>query len=512
MFFKRNKPDSAHFLVAVDLGSNSFHMLVSRVQDNHLQVTDRLREMVRLGAGLNKKNKLSQAAQQRALECLQRFAQRLHDIPEENIRIVGTNTLRIATNAAEFMQQAKKILGHPIDIISGMEEARLIYLGVAHSLAEKGARRLVIDIGGGSTEAIIGEHFEPIKMKSLRMGCVSITKRFFSDGKINSSNLRRASLAAELELETIIEPYKKIGWEQTIGASGSVRAIQKVAMEEGWSTSGITQYALDMIQQAILETGQIEQLKLKGLGDDRQPVFVGGFVVLQAIFKAFSIKEMHVSDGAVREGVTYELLGRIQHDDVQEHTVQRLVKRYSTDPSQAKHVESTALNLYQHVGEQWKRECDDYLYLLGWAAQLHEIGLAIAHDGYHKHGAYLAFNSDLPGFSYQEQQFLAVLIRTHRRKLSFDLYDLLTQDQIRPAMLLSILFRIAVTLQRNRTHQVLPDIQLETGKSKLTLTFPDEWLEQHALTAADLEQEVAYLQEINFSLKLKPQVINGSVI
>jgi exopolyphosphatase/guanosine-5'-triphosphate,3'-diphosphate pyrophosphatase len=502
MFFKRSKPDSSHFLVAVDLGSNSFHMLVSRVQDNHLQVIDRLREMVRLGAGLNNKNKLSEAAQQRAFECLQRFAQRLHDIPEENIRIVGTNTLRIATNAAGFMQQAKKILGHPIEIISGMEEARLIYLGVAHSLAEKGARRLVIDIGGGSTEVIIGESFQPIKMKSLRMGCVSMTRRFFPDGEVNHSSLRQASIAAGIELETIIAPYRKLGWEQIIGASGSIRAIQKVALEEGWSTGGITRNTLNMIQQAILDAKHINQLSLKGLGEDRRPVFIGGYVVLRAIFDAFDIEEMHVSDGAVREGVTYELLGRILHDDVQEHTIQQLIKRYSIDQEQAKHVEQTALRLYEQLGDKWKQPCDDYLYLLSWAAQIHEIGLAIAHDGYHKHGAYLASNSDLPGFSYQEQQFLAILIRTHRRKLSPDLYTALPQDQVRPAMLLSILLRLAVTSQRNRTHQDLPDFKLETRKSKLTITFPQGWLEQHALTAADLEQEITYLKDIDFSLEI----------
>lgn len=503
MFFKRSKPDSTHFLVAVDLGSNSFHMLVSRVHDNHLQVIDRLREMVRLGAGLNKKNKLSEEAQQRAFDCLRRFAQRLHDIPEENIRIVGTNTLRIATNAADFMRQAKKILGHPIEIISGMEEARLIYRGVAHSLAEKGARRLVIDIGGGSTEVIIGEHFEPIKMKSLRMGCVSMTKRFFADGLINQTKLHQANISAEIELESIVQPYKKLGWEQNIGASGSVRAIQKVAMEEGWSTSGITQSALKQIQQAILDAKHIDKLKLKGLNEDRRPVFIGGYVVLQAIFNAFDIEEMHVSDGAVREGVTYELLGRILHQDVQEQTIQQLIKRYSVDQTQAKHVEETALQLYEHLGEKWKHECKDYLYLLSWAVQIHEIGLAIAHDGYHKHGAYLASNSDLPGFSYQEQQFLAILIRTHRRKLSPELYEDLPQDQVKPAMLLSVLFRLAVTIQRNRTHKNLPDFKLEMGKSKLTISFPEGWLEQNALTTADLEQEIIYLKDIDFSLKLK---------
>lgn len=502
MFFKRNKPDSTRFLVAVDLGSNSFHMLVSRLKDNHLQVVDRLREMVRLGAGLDENNLLSEEAQTRALECLQRFAQRLHDIPEENIRIVGTNTLRIASNAANFMRQAKDILGHPIDIISGMEEARLIYLGVAHSLAEKGERRLVVDIGGGSTEAIIGETFEPIRMESLRMGCVSMTKRFFADGKIKSDNLRRAGIAAGIELETITEPYRELGWEQNVGASGTVRAIQKVVMEEGWSTSGITRQSLAQLKTALLDATHIDKVKLKGLSEDRRPVFVGGYTVLQAIFDAFDIEVMQVSDGAVREGVTYELYGRIQQDDVQLHTVQQLSKRYGIGEEHAEHVEKTAMTLYEQVSGKWQRKCDDYLYLLGYAAQLHEIGLAIAHDGYHKHGAYLASNSDLPGFSYQEQQFLAVLIRTHRRKLSAELFDILAEDQIKPAILLSVLLRLSVNLQRSRTHQALPDIRLVTNKSELSMTFPENWLEQHALTAADLEQESVYLEDIGFKLTL----------
>ncbi len=496
-------------LAAVDLGSNSFHMIVTRLTDGNIQVVDRLREMVRLRAGLNKQRKLSKEAQQRALDCLQRFAQRLENIPPGNIRIVGTNTLRSAKNASTFLARAQDILGNPIQVISGIEEARLIYLGVAHSLAENGMRRLVIDIGGGSTEIIIGRKFTPIRMESLPLGCVSMTQKYFPAGKITKKSLNAANLATCLELEAVAHLFRHQGWENAVGSSGTARCIARVVRAQGWSSGGITRAALKQLRGYLVNAGEIDNIHLDGLGDDRRPVFVGGFAILEALFEILDLREIDVSDGAVREGLIYDLAGKITHEDIRENTVKHLMDKYLVQPNHARNVEATAQAIFKNVADAWALRNDDYLSLLKWAARLHEIGLAIAHGDYHHHGAYLAENSDLPGFSLQEQRFLALLIKTHRQKLKADTFSLLTDELVQPAIRLCIILRLAVILHRSHSDDALPEIEISVNARTLEIVFPDGWLGEHALTLADIEKEIKQLKATGYQLKARDANATG---
>jgi exopolyphosphatase/guanosine-5'-triphosphate,3'-diphosphate pyrophosphatase len=486
---------------AIDLGSNSFHMIVCRFSDGELLVEDRLREMVSLGSGLDNKRNLTPEIQERALACLEGFGQRLRNIPSENIRAVGTNTLRRAKNSREFLQRAEQALGHSIEIVSGVEEARLIYLGVAHGISTDEQRRLVVDIGGGSTELIIGSGFTPIYMQSLYMGCVTFSQRFFSDNTITAKGFKRAEIAARIELEPVQSVFLKLGWENALGASGSIRAIRSVVREAQWSDEGITISSLKNLRDALIEAAHIDNIELKGLSAERKPVFVGGVVILLAIFKALGIERMQVSDSALREGVIQELLGPVQQQqDVRSNAVINLARRYHADETQAQLIKETAQECARQLVADWKLDLDETNKWLEWAAQLHEIGLDISHSQYHKHGAYIAGHVDLAGFSRQEQHVLAALIRNHRRKISKDYLKRLADYRYQPTLYWTILLRLAVVLHRSRTTDPLPAFILQSKKKSLQIQFPDEWLDSHALTRADLEQEASYLAAMDFTL------------
>jgi exopolyphosphatase/guanosine-5'-triphosphate,3'-diphosphate pyrophosphatase len=345
---------SSDFVAAIDLGSNSFHMVVARITDGHVQILDRLREMVQLAAGLDDNNRLSPQAQQRALDCLARFAQRLRHIPPARVRIVGTNTLRQARNSAEFVARAEQTLAHRVEVVSGHEEARLIYLGVAQSVGHVAGQRLVIDIGGGSTELIIGEAFDPLHLASLRMGCVSISRACFADGRVTAGRLRQAELLVQLHLEPVREEYLARGWEMATGASGSIKAIQDVIVREGWSREGITLDALRRLRAALLETSDPAGLVSRWqLEPPRARVFAGGFVVLHGLCETLGIERLEVSEGALREGLIYDLLGRIRHEDVRDRTIADVIRRFTLDQAQAERVSATALELLRQVRARW---------------------------------------------------------------------------------------------------------------------------------------------------------------
>lgn len=497
-----SSPNSlAEKYAAIDLGSNSFHMIVCRYVNDELIIEDRLRETVRLGAGVDKTQRLTPEAQERALGCLERFGQRLHGIPAENIRIVGTNTLRSVKESDSFTTNAEKALSHPIEIISGVEEARLIYLGVAHGIGTDEKNRLVIDIGGGSTELIIGEGFSPKYMQSLYMGCVSMTQRFFKDGSIKAKSLKRSEIAARIELSPVETIYRRLGWNHAIGASGTIRSIRNVVRENGWSDEGITLESLKRLRDALLEAGHIDDLQLKGLNPDRAPVFAGGVQVLLATFKALGIEHMRVSDSALREGLIYDLLGRTHQQDVRDKAVFNLSRRYHVDEEQAQQVAKTACACAKQVAEAWNLDLEETCKWLGWAAQLHEIGLDIAHSQYHKHGAYIVEFADIAGFSRQEQLVLATLIYNHRRKFSKKLFKRLAEYRARHALYWTALLRLTVLLHRSRSNEPLPTFTLTAGKNSLEIHFPKDWLESHQLTLTDLEQEMAYLADADFTLK-----------
>ncbi len=490
-------------VAAVDLGSNSFHMVVARVVGGRLQVVDRIKETIRLAAGLDAHNDLGPEVMSRAIEALKRFGQRLRDVPPDGVRAVGTNTLRKARNRRLFLSQARQALGHPIDIIAGREEARLIYLGVAHSLEDSAERRLVLDIGGGSTELILGQRFQPEYLESLHMGCVEMSRRFGLDRALSEAAMREAELTALQELEPIAGQFRRIGWESAIGASGTILAILEVVQNQGWSQAGITSGALRKLRKALLAAGKVEALALPGLQGDRVPVFAGGLAILNAVFEALGIERMQAASGALREGVLYDLLGRIHREDVREAAIEGVAQRYHIDEEQAGRVAACALALLERAPLEWGLGRGEHRQMIRWAARLHEIGISISHSQYQKHGAYLLRHMDLPGFSQGEQALLAALVRSHRRKLPLaELQDL--ADTFRDgALRLSILLRLAVVLHRSRSEMPLPPIALEGDGNFLKLRFPESWLDEHPLTRADLEQEASYLKAAGLKLKFR---------
>lgn len=490
-----------HTYAAVDLGSNSFHSVIARHRaDKELRIVDRVRERVQLAAGLDADKRLSGAAQQRALAALERLGQNLRHMPSDRVRAVGTNALRRARNARPFLRLAEAALGHRIEIISGQEEARLIYLGVAHSTEHQG-RRLVVDIGGGSTECILGEQFEVRRADSLHMGCISYTLRHFSGGELKKSTLRRATIAARLELQSIERRVRTMGWDACIGASGTIRAIEEILRVNGWSENGITPAGLRRLRKALVAAGSVEALSLPGLKPDRAQVLPGGYAILQAVFDSFGVEHMTSSAFALREGVLHDLIGRGQDENVREGTIRRFVARYDVDVEQAKRVEQTALRLLERVLLAWELEGPFASEVLRWAASLHEIGTDVAYSSYHKHGAYLIQNSFMPGLSTDEQEVLATLVRMHRRKLPAveDIPDLPPLGLTR-ILRLSVLLRLAVLLNRSRSPDPLPAFLLEASVGSLRLVFAERYLEEHPLTFADLQAEAALLRVRGFEL------------
>ncbi len=490
-------------VAAVDLGSNSFHMIVARIQEDQPPlIVDRLREMVRLREGLDADDNITPEVQERALACLQRFGQRLKGLPPSNVRVVGTNTLRHAERALGFLRAAEEALGHPIQVISGDEEARLIYLGVAQSLGFDDQKRLVIDIGGGSTECIIGQGLETRDRESLAMGCVSFTQRFFGSGNIQKKVYKEAEIAALRELQEISQRFKDLGWQAVVGAAGTIRSVAQISGQCGWSSDGvITREAIDLLRKRMLEFDRINALDIPGLSGERKLVFPGGLAVLRATFKALDVDRMTVADGGLREGVLYDLLGRSDQKDMREQTVRGMKERFLVDEVHAGHVNVVAAKLFQQAcDDRWPLGDGEWGLYLSWAATLHEVGLAISHSQYHKHGAYLLANSDMSGFSQQEQRLLAFLVGNHRRKLNMGDLHGLSEAERKPALRLCILLRLAVLLTRNRIQNYLPDFSVSAGNERIELRFPAGWLDEHPLTRADLEQERGLLQPAEAAL------------
>jgi exopolyphosphatase/guanosine-5'-triphosphate,3'-diphosphate pyrophosphatase len=489
-------------LAAVDLGSNSFHMVVARYSHGQLVVIDRLREMVRLASGIEDSGRIDKEAAARALACLHRFGQRLRDMHARSVRVVGTNALRVARRKQAFLERAREALGHPIEIISGMEEARLIYSGVAHTMPSEAGRRLVCDIGGGSTELIIGEGLNPLELESLQMGCVSLSERFFRDGKITPKRLARARVAARLELEPVQAAFRRRGWQSAAGSSGTVRAIGEAIRELDPTTTQITAAGLDRVLKHMVEAGSTRELHLAAVTDERRPVFPGGMSIMAEVFDVLGIDSMRIADGAMRDGLLYDIVGRFTDEDARERSVRAMQQRYHVDLAQAERVEATVLNFHSQTRQPWKLDDPLSELMLKWAARLHEIGLDVSHNGYHRHGAYLLENADMPGFPREEQRLLARLVGGHRRKLSLDGLDELVPPWDRDAVSLIVLLRLAVLLHRGRSAARLPEIELTARPRTLEVKFPGRWLRDHPLTQADLQQEIDFLKAHDFRLRV----------
>ena len=492
--------DNSRIVAAVDLGSNSFHMIVARLDESGtLSVIDRLRETVRLGGGLKENGKLSKESMERALGCTERFGQRIRALPKGDVRVVGTNTLRVARNAQKFLLEAEANFGHPIEVISGREEARLIYLGVAHGRAARTGKRLVVDIGGGSTELIIGEGKESERRESLYTGCVSASMKYFGDGVISQKKMTKAIIDSELVFYPVARYMRAGNWEEAVGCSGTIKSIRNIVHAEGWCESGITLDALHRLQNKMVKQGSVEKLNLESLKAERAPVLPGGVVVLTAVFETLGISQMRVSNQALREGLLYDLVGRLTHHDARETSVQSAMQRWNLDTEHANNVTTTVTNLFDQVRSDWGLS-DEHRDILIWAAQLHEIGLQISHGAYHKRGAYILTHADLPGFSRPEQAMLATLVLSHRQRFRMNAFDDLVEPARKPGIRLCVLLRLAVLFHRGRSDEQVPDVGVKVDDNYVELHFPYGWLDQHPLTQADLGKEYDYLKDANITL------------
>jgi exopolyphosphatase/guanosine-5'-triphosphate,3'-diphosphate pyrophosphatase len=490
-------------IAAVDMGSNSFHMVVARVEHGEPRVIDRLRDTVRMAAGLRSDGTLDAERRARALACLARFGQRIAGIPSMHVRAVATNTVRRLASPQTFLTAAETALGHPVEIVSGREEGRLIFLGAAHDLPASRESRLVIDVGGGSTEFIIGRGLAPMHTESVQAGCIASTMRFFPGGKLTRKRWQRARSELGVLLQQFAEEYREAGWSETFGSSGSAKAIDAVVQAMKLSDDGVTPAALAALRDALVEQGQIGALKLPGLAEDRAPVFAGAVAIFEAAFEALGIERMRVCESSMREGLLWDLLGRAGGSDPRTASIDALATRYGVDRAQARRVESTALLLFDQVARTWKLDLEAREWL-SWAARVHEIGLAIAHSQHHRHGAYILRNADLAGFSRQEQQLLAVIVEAHRRKPDKALISALPQRYRQLARHIIALLRLAVLFRRARRAESLPAMRLTATSQRLRLALPAAWLEQHPLSEADLQQEQSPITELGLALEISP--------
>ncbi|MDR2872673.1 MAG: exopolyphosphatase [Xanthomonadaceae bacterium] len=477
-------------LAAVDIGSNSFHMILARCTLGQLHVVDRLRETVRMADGLNAKGSLSTDAHQRAIDCLSRFGERIRNIPLTHVRALATNTVRRLKVPNHFLRPAEVALGHGIEIVSGREEARLIYLGVAHAQPPKSSElRLVIDIGGGSTEFIIGRGFTALERESVQAGCITSTRRFFADGKLSKKRWKEALTEISAEFQQFANVYRALGWQEALGSSGTHKAIGDICIAMKLTKGAITSDALLQLRERLLQAKSLQSIDLPGLSNERRPIIAGGVLVLEAAFQALGLQKIAVSKAAMREGILYDMLGRSGGTDPRDASIASMSQRYGIDDIQAARVEATALQLFEQVAPSWSLDDDDAR-MLGWAARLHELGLIIAHSQYHVHGAYVLEHSDIAGFSRQEQQVLAALVRAHRRNVSKMLFNALPDRLIASTKRKAALLRLAVLLHRSHETDLPPKLQVHADGDQLSLMLSRSWLQTRPLLRSDLIGEV----------------------
>jgi len=486
---------------AIDLGSNSFHMVIAEPEGNSIRVIDGLRVALQLGAGLDENKKLKKQTRLRALDALGQFAQRLRGIPLRQVRVVGTNTLRRARNSSDFMDEAHAILGKRIEIISGREEARLIFSAVSHATPDPDTQRLVIDIGGGSTELIIGKGYKPLLLESVNMGCVSYTTRFFKDKKVKSGDFKKASVEAQVELTPIARAYTDLGWTEVTGCSGTIKAVGRILTELELSDDIVTRAGLGELIRAIDKAGSIDKLGLQSISSNRSTVICGGIAILHALMKTLKIQQLHASQVALREGLIFDMVGKAEHIDIQSQTLQNLIARFDIDTQQSQRVENAVNHFFKQVKKAWDLDEDTDLAELVWAARLHELGKAVAHTQYHKHGAYIIGHSDLLGFSMAEQKTLALLIRNHRRKIDLSAFEALQRSEKERVVKLLALLRLAVLIHRGRHTVNLDRFKLKVKENKLIVSAGVDWLDENPLTSSELQAEEDRLLLVNFKLK-----------
>lgn len=488
-------------VAAIDLGSNSFHMVVARVVDQDLQLVSRHKQRVRLASGLDAQKNLDNAAIERGLDCLTMFAERLQGFNPDNVRIAATHTLRQANNAHIFLQRAREVLPFPIEIIPGVEEARLIYLGVAHTQPESDSK-LVVDIGGGSTEMIIGKGFDPELVNSKQMGCVSYTKQFFANGKLSSKNFAQATLAAEQRLESLASRYRKKGWDIAFGSSGTIKAIREVLIGIGYEDGIITGKRLEKLTEKLCEWHTIDEIELDGLTPERKPVFAAGVAILSAIVKDLKISEMHFSQGALREGLLFEMEDGFKRSDIRMRTTENLASKHLVDLEYAARIKGQAQEFLQQVhSELGIKRSSELFDLLDWSALLHEVGLSISLQAFHRHSAYILRHTYMPGFNQEQQRVLAMLVRFQRKALKLHEMEEFTLFKKKHVIGLIRILRLAILVHGQRNDDPLPELKLTVEDDKWSLAASDqEWLEHNRLLHADLLTEQEYWHTAGWTL------------
>jgi exopolyphosphatase/guanosine-5'-triphosphate,3'-diphosphate pyrophosphatase len=486
------------YYAAVDLGSNSFHMVVVHVVNGSVQIIGKVKQKVRLAAGLDDDFVLDEKSMERGWQCLQTFSERLQDIPPSNIKVVATATLRLATNAHIFVQKAEQILNHKLEVISGEEEARQIYLGVAYTSANQG-NSLVIDIGGASTEIVIGNDMQPIHLKSLDMGCVTFMERYFNGGVISSANFAHAKAAAKALIKVHRDAFLCFDWENCLGASGTPQAITEILVAQGISDAIRLDYLYHLENQCI-DCGHIAQLDIEGLEDNRKAIFPSGLAILISLFECLNIRHMNISGGALREGLIYGMLDNLQENDRREQTLNQAMARYHIDTSHANSVKGVALMLCHQLCSQQDICHLDTEAILSASALLHEIGLHIEYKKHHQHGAYILTHIDLPGFTRLQRAAVKDLIAQHRLVITGTPFSDYHQEY--QPMLLGLLriLRIAVVLCLRRQNKHIPEVELLCDGDKWVLQFPDGWLKAHPLINAELANESWLQHKAGWSL------------
>lgn len=441
---RRAARNRAPVIAAVDLGSNSFHLVIAKVEEGEPVVVDKLREMLRFGSGLDREQHIRPAAAKAALNCLRRFGQRLTLWRPELVRVVGTNTLRQAVGAESFLQKAQVRLGAPVEVVSGVEEARLIYRGVSPGIAPE-SRALVIDIGGGSTELIVGVGGRPEILESVTMGCVTLTDRFLAGHLLSETRFEQAVAFARQKLIPLRERFLGARWERVVGSSGTIRAVEAVTRELGLTTGVLTGAALEALKEQVLGQRYADRLVLPGLATERAPVFAGGLAILIALFEVLEIGEMGVAKGALREGILRDLIGRLSGADVRSEAVARLAARWP-DPYGPLGGERAAA-LFAAVAGPWRLSPEDGRFV-EWAVRLHACGTGINRLRYERHSAYIVANAEMAGVAPREQALLAALVSLHRGKWTQPMVNALKRSFGDAAVRLAMIVRITVALLR----------------------------------------------------------------
>ncbi|MFZ7186748.1 exopolyphosphatase [Avibacterium avium] len=493
----------AREIAAIDLGSNSFHMIIARIINGSIQVLSRLKQKVQLAEGLDENNQLSQEAIQRGVNCLALFAERLQGFPAENVNVVGTFTLRTAVNNEAFLRQAEQVFPYPINIISGQMEAKTIYAGVSHTQPETG-RKFVVDIGGGSTEMIIGEDFHPLIAESRHMGCVSFAKKFFPQGEISAENFQRAEQSAVNKIEDLAFEYRKLGWQSVLGSSGTIKTVYQVIVANLDPNGIITPQRLAQLREKVLQATHFDQLQLEGLNEDRADVFVPGLAILSAVFEVFGIEQMRYSDGALREGVMYSLEKNFQVSNIRQRTALALAEQFNLDMAQSERVYQSAQRLAaQYSAWQNSQLQDEMVDILLWAAHLHEVGIVINHKGLQKHSAYILQNMELPGFDKEQQRLLTTLVRYQLNNIKRTDFAKFSRYAEQDILALVRLLRLAILLNKSRQATVWSEkisLKIDRTLAQWTIQFEPTYLAHNPLVRNDLIAENKLLKELDLGL------------